>query len=178
MVPSTRLQARKSRRVDYSTGSRNDPIVILPSPARELEPEPEAVTTSTQATGRARYRTRAQVRGTNNTVATVGKTTKGTYSKVTKTTAKTKKKEQPKKTECSICAETKSIPHSFKLVNDENACQHFKTICKLCISKLLNTKVSSRQLTEAELSCPFPDCDYFLELATIKRNISKAAFDK
>jgi hypothetical protein len=43
---------------------------------------------------------------------------------------------------------------------------------------MLKTKVAERQLGEAELSCPFPECVHLLEYVALQAIVSKAAFEE
>lgn len=86
------------------------------------------------------------------------------------------KKERPTKRECSICATQKTTTRSFKAPRD--ACEHLQSICNLCVAKMLKTKVAERQLGEAELSCPFPECGHLLDYTALQAIVSKAAFEE
>ena len=86
------------------------------------------------------------------------------------------KKERPSKQECSICATQKTTTRSFKAPRD--ACEHLQSICNLCVAKMLKTKVAERQLEEAELSCPFPECGHLLDYTALQAIVSKAAFEE
>jgi hypothetical protein len=74
------------------------------------------------------------------------------------------------KRECSICASSKSIPHSFRLVreSDEDVCEHFKHTCGQCIKRLATDKVEKRQLAETGLACIFPECNHILAHELLK----------
>jgi hypothetical protein len=96
--------------------------------------------------------------------------------KVRKKSPTPKKKERAKKRECSICATSKVVSRSFGAPDD--ACEHLQNICNLCVAKMLKTKVAERQLKEAELYCPFPECGYSLDYTLLQSIVSKAAFEK
>ena len=97
--------------------------------------------------------------------------------KVVKTTPlpKPKKPAPPEKTECIICASTKT-KRSFKASSVEGTCGHFESVCDACVQKQIKTKMSERQLTEAHLPCMFPECGAVLDHTTLKAVLSKALF--
>lgn len=104
---------------------------------------------------------------------------KADRKKVVKTTAPPKPENQarPEKTECIICATTKSTKRNFKVSDVEGTCGHFESVCDLCIQKQIKTKMSARQLTEAHLPCMFPECETVLDHTALKKILSKALFE-
>jgi hypothetical protein len=87
-----------------------------------------------------------------------------------------KKKERPVKIECIICAESKTAARSFKVPENAETCEHFKTTCAPCIQKYLKAKVLDRKLDEQELLCGFPKCDGKMDIALLRAAVSKTAF--
>ena len=102
---------------------------------------------------------------------------KADREKAVKTTLllKPKKPARPDKTECIICASTKT-KRSFKASSVEGTCGHFESVCDACVQKQIKTKMSERQLTEAHLPCMFPECGAVLDHTTLKAVLSKALF--
>ncbi|KAF2631317.1 hypothetical protein BU25DRAFT_334075 [Macroventuria anomochaeta] len=90
---------------------------------------------------------------------------------------KLKKQARPEKTECIICAITKNTKRNFKASNDEGTCEHFESVCDLCVQKQIKTKITARQLTDAHLPCMFPSCDVVLDHTALKKVMSKALFE-
>lgn len=84
------------------------------------------------------------------------------------------KKKRTTKRECLICATEKGTARSFRAPND--VCEHLQDICSLCVAKMLKTKVAERQLREAEMGCPFANCNDSLDYAALQTILSKAAF--
>ncbi|KAH9872687.1 hypothetical protein J1614_005081 [Plenodomus biglobosus] len=183
MAPATRLSARPERRINYATGSRADPIVLESSPEPDPDPQIEplraraagpktAVNISTQALRRtSTHRAKSGAPARSKTARA-----KEATHRVTKNTAKPQKQRQPAKMECAICAGTENTAIFFKLFAETHICHHWKTICKLCISNMVKDKVSTRQLGQVELNCPFPGCALALSLPMIKLNLTKAAY--
>jgi hypothetical protein len=159
MAPSTRLRNQPARRIDYAQGSRTDPIRLHDTPS----PGPTAAQTNLSAPARKSTRKPA-------TRVKAGAIIKLKTSPKTavQTPAQPKKKPLPAKRECSVCASTKSVSHSFRLDKSKDACQHFKGICSQCIAKMVAGKIESRQLTEPDLACPYPDCSEVLDHATLR----------
>ncbi|CAO2649529.1 Nn.00g069140.m01.CDS01 [Neocucurbitaria sp. VM-36] len=177
MAPSTRLQSKPERRVDYSlttrAGTRSKPVLLEEPPAsdaivrRESE-VPEPTSLATKPVGKSATRVKA------------GKVNKSKVvkKKPAKAAPKPKKQERPERQECSICATTKSTARSFKVYDSYSACEHFDGICNLCIRKLLQTKIAERQFTNPGLGCPFPKCDHALDFVALKKIMSKAAYEE
>ncbi|KAF2790040.1 hypothetical protein K505DRAFT_194700, partial [Melanomma pulvis-pyrius CBS 109.77] len=57
-----------------------------------------------------------------------------------------------------------------------NICAHFDHICKTCIGKLVETKVTDRKFQEAELKCLNPSCHHVLSFHEIKSIICEEVF--
>jgi hypothetical protein len=160
MAPSTRLRTQPARRVDYNEGSRARPITLddTPPPGPAVAPaNPPAHTRKSARKPAARLKKGAVVKR------------KAAPKKVVKA-AQPKKLPAPKR-ECSICVTEKSITNSFRLDQDEDACEHFKEICSQCIANMIASKVESRQLSEPGLACPYPDCQHMLDHARLKMAI-------
>ncbi|KAH7087765.1 hypothetical protein FB567DRAFT_621821 [Paraphoma chrysanthemicola] len=167
MAPATRLQREPARRVQYDRptdrgGSRGDPIILEDSPA----PETIAEQTLASPPSRLRLTPIARVKGGAVTKAAGARARASDNSAVI---TKAKKKVTATKRECSICATSKSVSRSFRTTKDIGTCTHFQSICTLCIQKLLKDKMVSRKLDEAELTCPFPDCEYSIDIATLNK---------
>lgn len=98
--------------------------------------------------------------------------------KVVKATSppKPKKPARPEKTECIICASTKT-QSKFKASDVEGTCGHFESVCGRCIQKQIKTKMLARQLTEAHLPCMFPECDAVLDHTALKVVLSNTLFE-
>ncbi|KAH9860200.1 hypothetical protein IAQ61_011984 [Plenodomus lingam] len=182
MAPSTRLSTQHGHRVNYAIGSRADPIVIDTSPEPEPEPrigpprapaiEPNTGTNAfTRASRRAPTRTK-QIPP----AKTKASATEEATHKVIKKTVKPKKLLLPEKTECLLCADTKATATCFKFITENYVCQHWKVICRFCISNMVKSKVINRQLGRAELDCPFPGCNLALSLQMLKLNMTEAAY--
>jgi hypothetical protein len=174
MAPSTRLRSKPAPRVDYAappTGrarTRGNPIVL------EETPEPESVSGSEDIEPYPRSKRKAVAR-----VKAGGVTKpKAGVEKAGKAATTPRKKEWPSKLECSICATTKNTLRSFKIPEDAETCDHFKSVCGPCIQKLIKTKIANRQLTEAEVGCMFPACKRTLDMGTLKIAVSKSSFEE
>lgn len=102
---------------------------------------------------------------------------KADRNKVVKATPppKSKKPAPLGKTECIICATSRS-KRVFKASAVEGTCGHFEIVCDTCVQKQIRTKISARQLIEAHLPCMFPECEAVLDLAALKSILSKALF--
>ncbi|KAH8733118.1 hypothetical protein GQ44DRAFT_586017, partial [Phaeosphaeriaceae sp. PMI808] len=85
---------------------------------------------------------------------------------------KPKEKKSSEKHTCLICVSSRTIGY-YRLSKDApgESCNHFQGICTYCIQKLLKTKIVDGNLTEAELKCPFPTCDYALDMVMLKRAV-------
>lgn len=152
MVPSTRTRRQPIHRADHGTvheppttrlGTRANPVVL------EDTHDPEEPTVSIRESA---WKPVSRV----------------------KAAAVVKPKTPPKalpagKRECSICATSKTISHSFRLTGNSGVCAHFQDICGLCIQKMLKTKVAERQLSQPDLACPFPKCDHALDTTMLKK---------
>jgi hypothetical protein len=173
MAPSTRLQKHPTRRVHYNAptsrvGSRKNPI--------RLDDTPPPDDTAAQRNSPAPASRVIRVPTTRIKAGAVIKP-KPSPQKVVKKSAVPKKKAPPVQRECSICASTKSVSHSFRLDKLDDACEHFKGICSGCIQALVKMKIASRQLTKSDLACPFPECDLVLNHATLRLAFTvKASF--
>jgi hypothetical protein len=196
MAPSTRLRARPERRVNYAEasgprGTRRNPIHIEESPEPEIGSRAAPIPVAPARKRGRKPAVRENARGaspetpeasrkkTSKAVARVkaGAVVKPKAEPKTRKKAPTpKKKERPTKQECSICANKKDTTRSFKAPDD--ACEHLHGICNLCVAKMLKTKVADRQLKQAELSCPVPECDHSLDYAGLQAIVSKAAFEE
>ena len=176
MAPSTRLRSRPERRVNYApagrAGTRGNPILLEESPAPRAIAGRQSEVPETTMPARKSTRNRVARVKAGAIVKPKVKSTKA----VNAAPKPKKRKERPVRQECSICAATKSTLRSFKVPEDANACEHFETICNPCIQKMLRTKVTERQLNEAELACPFPKCDHVLDFTALKKTVSKAEF--
>jgi len=183
MAPSTRLQAMPGRRVNYAessapSGTRasllriNDTAELRSSPEHSQVHSPVSPETVRNAIRPQQPSLSDPLRPVSNRVTRVKN---GAVVKPAGKTPRPKKKARPTKQECSICAVTKLTTRNFK-ASDE-ACEHFQTICNLCIQKMLKTKVAERQLDKAELGCPFGNCEYKLGYPALKAMLNKPAFD-
>jgi hypothetical protein len=190
MAPSTRLRDQPERRVDYAAnarvGSRANPIDLedTPPPAPRIQnarqstgalaprasapPIPAAAprTRGARASQTARKSERSNI--TRVDAGAVVKLKAPVKKAATVKALPSAKKLPPPKRECSVCASTKSVSHSFRLDKNDETCEHFKGICGQCIAKMIAGKIESRQLSEAELTCPYPDCDHVLDHADLK----------
>jgi hypothetical protein len=177
MAPSTRLGARPERRIDYRPtarlGSVRNPIVLEDTPPPE---EPTARPTKTKDKSAKKPARDAQGRFIKSETSTKPKEH---HKKVEKTTAppKPKKPARPDKTECIICAATKSTKRNFKASGLEGTCEHFESVCDLCIQKQIKTMMSARQLTEAQMPCMFPECNTVLDHTELNKILPKALFE-
>lgn len=90
---------------------------------------------------------------------------------------KVEKKVRPAKTECVICAATKSTKRSFKASHVEGTCEHFENVCDRCIQMQVKTRIEARQLTEASLPCMFSECETVLDHSTLKKVLTKGLFE-
>jgi hypothetical protein len=156
------------RRTDYhpttnNHGTDGNPIIVNSSPPAPAELR------QTPAEAQVVRRTRQdpmKTHGGSRTQAALN--SKASLKKAVKD-APIKKGPAPKR-ECSICASSKSIPHSFRLVreSDEDVCEHFKHVCGRCIKRLATDKVEKRQLEEPGLACMFPECNHVLAHELLK----------
>ncbi|KAF1839031.1 hypothetical protein BDW02DRAFT_618103 [Decorospora gaudefroyi] len=183
MAPSTRLRARPDRRVNYTdTADRTD---TLEDPARlEITREPTARARKVARkpptrTGAGRVKEPSKTPEPSSAIrkSTPNPAVRVTDGAIVKPEPKSiPKAPKAKKQECSICATTKTISRAFKVPKD--ACEHFLSICNLCIQKMLRMKVVQRQFAGAELPCPIPDCGHVLDYPALDTTVSKAAFDE
>ncbi|KAF1947055.1 hypothetical protein EJ02DRAFT_172583 [Clathrospora elynae] len=189
MAPSTRLRSNAGTRVNYAPdpigrlGTRGNSIPL------EETSEPGPATAARKTARKSVTRINQQSASPEPTLPaqktarkTVVRVKAGAVAKAraepkraVKAAPKPKKKERPTTLECFICATTKNTARSFKAPDD--ACEHFHAICNHCIQKMLKTKVAGRQLAEAGLACPFPNCDHALDYAALKTTINKPTFD-
>ena len=92
--------------------------------------------------------------------------------------AHAKRKPKPAKKECVICATTRSIGNAagrgFRPLKD--MCSHFKDTCNPCITKMIKDEMSRRDLEEAVLACPFPECEHQLDYNDLAKLIFGATF--
>jgi hypothetical protein len=165
MAPSTRLQKQPERRVRYDGptdrgGSRGTLIALN---------NDDPPFTSTAGPPKRPVATRAKAR------KPAARTKAGAVIKpetppikVVKKAAPRKKRLPPPQRECSLCASIELVSEGFVLDQHEDACEHFQGICNMCIDHMLREKVSSRQLAEPGLSCPFPECHNILGHDTLK----------
>jgi hypothetical protein len=189
MAPSTRLQDQPERRVEYReitrVGSRANPIELDDETpphttgrmARTIQTGRKSAGATITSTNAAAPRARAGLallqarQSLRPTIARVDAGAvvrpKAPIKKAVKAPAKEKKLLPPKR-ECSVCVSTKSASHSFRLDKNEETCEHFRNICSQCITKMIAGKIESRQLSEAELACPYPDCDFVLDHVDLK----------
>jgi hypothetical protein len=174
MAPSTRLRSKPERRVNYSDTTKPGPAVGSRGNPALLEETPRP-TTSVRKTSRKPAPPRKPVTRVKSGAVVKPKAESKAESKAAKRSPKPKRKARPAKQECSLCATTKSTSSSFKV--PEDACEHFQGICGVCIQKMLKSKVAEHQFAEAELSCPFPDCEHALDYTALKGAVSKAAFE-
>jgi hypothetical protein len=174
MAPSTRLRSKPARRVNYAapptgrSGTRGNPILLEAT----LEPESLPVAEDVESAPRSRRKAVVRVKS-----GGVTKPKAGT-KKAGKAATTSKKQERPAKLECSICATTKNTLRSFKIPEDAETCDHFKSVCGQCIQRLTKTKIADRQLAEAEVGCMFPACQETLDMGTLKIAISKSCFEE
>ncbi|KAF2823698.1 hypothetical protein CC86DRAFT_384256 [Ophiobolus disseminans] len=158
MAPSTRARKQPVRRVIHdpppARGSRHNPFVLeeTPEPVEEVQAPPAS--------------SRKPKRGPVPHIKAAA---------IFKPKAQAQAKAQPKmklpltKRECSICATTKSVSHSFRLSAKSEVCKHFQDVCGLCIQKMLKTKIADRKLSEPDLACPLPKCDHGLDTVMLKQ---------
>jgi hypothetical protein len=165
MAPSTRLQKNPERRVRYDGktnrgGSRG--TLIAPNhngPPSTTVAAPSNPPVATQVKGpKPAGRVKA---------GAVAKP-KAPPKEAVKEKASPKKKLPPPQRECSICASTELVSTGFALDQHADACEHFEGICNWCVRGLLREKVSSRQLAEPGLQCPFPECDHVVGYDTLR----------
>ncbi|KAJ4379148.1 hypothetical protein N0V86_005191 [Didymella sp. IMI 355093] len=177
MAPSTRLSARPERRIDYRPTVRPG---LLRNPIVLEDPSPQEAPTASPTNSKDKFANKpardAQGRFIKSETSTKPE---GDHKKVVKTTAppKPKKLARPEKTECIICATAKSTKRSFKASGMEGTCEHFESVCDLCIQKQIKTRISARQLTEVHLPCMFPDCDIILDHTGLNKILSTALFE-
>ncbi|KAG9196208.1 hypothetical protein G6011_01329 [Alternaria panax] len=181
MATSTRLRSKPERRINYADKSDSEFEVDV-----QASPEPVVSTRKRDRSSAApvdgiHASSKLLDASHKTTPKRVGRIKAGMVvkpkagPKVRKNAPTPQKKERPMKQECSICVTRKVTTRSFKAPDD--VCEHFQSICNLCIAKMLKTKVAERQLGEAELSCPFPKCDHLLDYAALQTIVSKAAFE-
>jgi hypothetical protein len=172
MAPSTRLRSKPALRVNYAdtthrnpspVGSRDNPVQLEETP----EPTMPVLKTAHKPATPHKHVTRVEA-------GAVVKPKK--EPNIVKRSPRTRRKVRPAKQECSICVTTKSTTSSFKV--PEDACDHFQNICGACIQKMMKTKVAERQLAEAALFCPFPNCNHALDYTALKGAVSKPAFEE
>ena len=180
MAPSTRLREHPARRVDYSQGmstrrvdSARQPILIedIPPPQekskRSAKTKQKGVPKSVRD-GQGRY-----------TISEGPTNARSSRSKVAKSAPPPKEaKPRPYRTECTICATSKTTKRSFKASSLVDTCEHFESICDQCIQKQAKTRMAARQLAEAHLPCMFPQCEMVLDHSALKKVMSKALFEE
>ncbi|OSS45230.1 hypothetical protein B5807_10214 [Epicoccum nigrum] len=179
MAPSTRLREQPARRVDYRqnmaagrVGSTRDPILIGDTPPPQEKPKHSAKTKQKAVSKPVRA---SQGRFTKSESPTNAKSGR---SKVAKSAPPPKEqKPRPNKTECTICATTKNTKRGFRASSLVDTCEHFESICDLCIQKQIKTRMAAHQLAEAHLPCMFPQCEIVLDHSALKKVTSKALFE-
>lgn len=177
MAPSTRLGARPERRVDYRTivqaGSVRSSVDLEDTLPSE---EPATRTKETKEKGASKPARDAQGRFIKSDSSAKPNLD---HKKVVKRTSPPKKEEKarPLKTECVLCAATKLTKRCFKASNLDGVCEHFEGVCNLCVQKLIKTKISERQLTDARLTCVFPGCEAAIDHKQLKMVMSSALFE-
>lgn len=179
MAPSTRLGIRPERRVDYRQvtsaarpgSSAANPIVLGDTPP---PPEiPAARPTKSKKTSSARPARDALGRFIKSD------TPKTEDKKVVKSTPPPNPKKQIRtEKECVICATSKSIKRDFKTSGVETTCEHWETVCDLCIQKQVQTKMSARELTGSHLTCMYARCQAVLDHTALSQILSEALFEK
>ncbi|CAG8534555.1 2321_t:CDS:2 [Funneliformis mosseae] len=82
-----------------------------------------------------------------------------------------KKKEK----ECIICVESRSVRHFPKITK---YCSHPNDICKLCVSKHIETQLNSKGDIEGIL-CPFGDsCGFLIEYNDVQSIVNSSLFEQ
>ncbi|CAG8459349.1 7607_t:CDS:2 [Funneliformis caledonium] len=82
-----------------------------------------------------------------------------------------KKKEK----ECMICVESRSVRHFPKITK---YCSHPNDICKLCVSKHIETQLNSKGDIEGIL-CPFGDsCGFLIEYNDVQSIVNSSLFEQ
>ncbi|KNG45143.1 protein kinase [Stemphylium lycopersici] len=173
MPPATQLRLRPERRVNYSdtrrrAGAGGNPIVL----GETSGPRDNVRAPSGQSSKPAEPSRENTARGKSGG-SKVFRVQTGAVVKP-KAAAKRQTKKKSVKQECLVCVETKTKDQCFKA--PEDACEHFQSICTVCITKMLRAKMTEQQLTEAELSCPFGNCDHILDYAALRASVTKATF--
>ncbi|KAJ4987456.1 E3 ubiquitin-protein ligase dbl4 [Stagonosporopsis vannaccii] len=180
MAPSTRLGARPDRRVDYRNvmptgrvGSARNPIEVEDTLPPQVSATRATKTKEKDASKPARDAQGRFIKSDSFAKRNVDR------NKVVKATPPPKKetKARPLKTECIICATTKSTKRSFKTPNLDGMCEHFESVCDVCVQKLIKTKMSQRQLDDASLACVFPGCEVTIDHAQLKMVLPHALFE-
>jgi hypothetical protein len=148
MAASRKQPARAPARV----GTRANPVVLEETPEPEEQPVvPAAASRRTKRQPVPRTKAAAIVKP---------KSTPKTPTKPKAKAPATPRKRGPsEKRECSLCASSKSVSHSFRLNGVVGVCEHFQHICGGCIQNMLKGKISDRKLDMADLACPFT-CDW------------------
>lgn len=77
---------------------------------------------------------------------------------------------------CCICADTKT-PNYFRAPRGIRLCQHFTDICKNCVEQLVDGKTENRDLENASLECPYPECEFVVEFRHVKQMVSPEVFN-
>ena len=93
------------------------------------------------------------------------------------------KKDKKDKKDCMLCAESKTIGSletrcGFTVLPEAKLCDHFMDTCNTCVSKLVKSKISDRDLSDAALACPVPGCTHQLEFATVAKLIPKTVSEQ
>ena len=180
MAPITRLREQPARRVDYRqgmatgrAGSARDPILIEDTPPPQGEPKRSAKAKQKAVPTSVRN---SQGRFTKSQSPTNAKSSR---SKVAKSAPPPKEtKPRPNRTECTICATTKNTKRSFNASSLVDTCEHFESICDLCIQKQIKAKMAAHEFAEARLPCMFPQCEMMLELSALKKVMSRGLFEE
>lgn len=164
MAPHTRLRKDPGRRIDYRrltqarVGSQRNPVVVPDSP-----PPPTL------------RKTRAKHPASGSSRTHNGRISKLRPAKLTKAARVSPR--PPARKDCAICADTKLVKY-FKKPAKVKVCEHFVNICSPCVGNMLKSKVTNRQLNDATLACPFPQCGHELAFETVKVMACKTLFEE
>jgi hypothetical protein len=56
-------------------------------------------------------------------------------------------------------------------------CEHMRDVCKLCVGKMIKTKVSDWDLGEPFLACPFSECSAAIAFEDVKKIIGESSWE-
>ncbi|KAF2109641.1 hypothetical protein BDV96DRAFT_669153 [Lophiotrema nucula] len=101
---------------------------------------------------------------------------KQTAKESTSKAAAPKQNKRAEKRECLICADSKTS-RGYQPPKDGEICEHFRSICRACVQKLVKSKITDDNLGEGVLQCPFGDCGHEVAFSTVGQMVTTGTFE-